>query len=84
VHSRRQLAGPELNRALGQIIQEQADLQGGQHYQYRPDRKNRWKVAMLKKFFQETRHHGSYSIRFRRFHSIGSTIVATFMNRQGK
>jgi hypothetical protein len=53
VHSRWQLAWFELNRALGQIIPKQAGLQGGQHYQYRPNRKNRWKVAMLKKSLQD-------------------------------
>jgi hypothetical protein len=75
VHSRRQLAWPEFNCALGQIIPKQAGLQGGQHYQYRPNRKSRGKITVLKKFFQETQHPGSYSIRFHRFHSIWSITI---------
>jgi hypothetical protein len=64
VHSRRQLAWPEFNCALGQIIPKQAGLQGGQHYQYRPYGKNRGKVAMLKKSPREIQHPGSYAVGF--------------------
>jgi hypothetical protein len=76
VHSRRQLAWPEFNCALGQIIPKQAGLQGGQHYQYRPNRKSRRKITVGKKSLREIQHAGSCSIRFHRFHSIWSTIVA--------
>jgi hypothetical protein len=69
LHSRRQLIRSKLNRALRQIIHEQAGVQGGQHYQYRPDGKNRWKVAMLKKSLQEIQHPGSDPICFHRFRS---------------
>jgi hypothetical protein len=47
------LVRSKLNRALRQIICEQANFQGGQHHQYRSDGKNRWKVAVLKKPLQD-------------------------------
>jgi hypothetical protein len=38
---------------LGQIVGDESELQSWQHYQYRPNRKNRRKVAMFKKSFQD-------------------------------
>jgi hypothetical protein len=64
VYSRRQLAWPEFNCALGQIIPKQAGLQGGQHYQYRPNRKNRGKITVGKKSPREIQHPGSYAVGF--------------------
>jgi len=84
VHSRWQLIGPEFNRALGQIIQKQAGLQGGQHDQYRPNRKDCGKITMLKESLREIQHPGSGSLRFRGFHLFSRQSLLTFMDRQGK
>jgi len=75
VHSRRQLIRSQLNRALGQIVGDESELQSWQHHQYRPNRKNRGKVAMLKKSLQEIQHTGSYSIRFHRFYSMAKGTI---------
>jgi hypothetical protein len=70
------LVRSKLNRALRQIIPKQAGLQGGQHYQYRPNRKSRGKITVLKEFLREIQHPGSWPIRLHRFRSIWSIIVA--------
>jgi hypothetical protein len=61
---------------LGQIVHHQASLYGGQHHQDRSNRKSRWKITVLKKSLREIQHPGSCPIRFHRFPSIWSTIVA--------
>jgi hypothetical protein len=53
VHSRRQLIRSKLNRALGQIVGDESELQSWQHYQYRPNCENRWKMTMLQKPLQD-------------------------------
>jgi hypothetical protein len=60
----RQLVRLKLDGALDQIVHHQAGLQGGQHYQYRPDRKSRGKITVGKKSLEEIQHPDSYAVGF--------------------
>ena len=51
VHSRWQLAGWKLNRALHQIVREEAGFQCGHHYQDRSQGQHRRKMAVGQKSF---------------------------------